>query len=152
MPRADLRGLIGNLGTAETPDQALPRTSITEPTPTRPATESISPTPPPRPAPESGVERRSRPDRTPKPADGESPDIHFSDFQRKETRLRADQQNALTERARRLNRAKGVGGQRITDNTLIRVAVDLLLSKTARLAGSSEAELRRSVGIGGAAE
>jgi hypothetical protein len=152
MPRADLRGLIGNLGTTEAPDQALPRAPIIEPNPEPRDTETIYPTHTQRRPPESVSERRSKPDRTPKLAGGELPGTHFSDFQRKETRLRADQQNALTEHARRLNRAKGTGGQRITDNTLIRVAVDLLLSKTAKLGGSSEAELRRSLGLKGAAE
>lgn len=68
-------------------------------------------------------------------------------LQRKETRLREGQVDALTAAARELNRSKTVGGERITENTLIRVAVDLLLSKASRLKGSSEAEIRKSVGL-----
>lgn len=68
-------------------------------------------------------------------------------LQRKETRLREEQIDALTAAARELNRAKPAGGERITENTLIRVAVDLLLSNTAALKGSNEDEIRNSVGL-----
>jgi hypothetical protein len=46
-----------------------------------------------------------------------------------------------------LNRNRGGAGERITQNTLIRVAVALLLSRTGDLAGTTEEELRRSVGL-----
>jgi len=66
---------------------------------------------------------------------------------RKECRLREDQAEALTRLSRRLNRHRQVrAGDRITENTLIRVAVDALLAQEERLAGDSEAELRKSVG------
>ena len=68
-------------------------------------------------------------------------------LQRKETRLRDDQVDALTAATRELNRAKTGTGERITDNTLIRVAVDLLLSEGHRLQGASEKEIRSSVGL-----
>jgi len=64
---------------------------------------------------------------------------------RKETRLREDQQNQLTLEARRLNRAKAAGTPRITDNTLIRIAVDLLLERVARAAGDDESSILRSL-------
>jgi hypothetical protein len=48
---------------------------------------------------------------------------------RKECRLRPDQLDALTALARRLNRERKGKGERITENTLIRWAVDLLLEK-----------------------
>jgi len=139
MARADLRALVGNLGAAEAPAppvQSVPdeRRAVIEATPTAPtATKSSNP--------------RS-PSRTTSRAHQPTPiATRYSDFQRKETRLRADQQNALTEHARRLNRAKGTSGARITDNTLIRVAVDLLLSKADKLAGRNEAELGRALGL-----
>jgi hypothetical protein len=69
----------------------------------------------------------------------------YSRLDRKETRLRPDQYERLTEHARRLNRAKGPGGERITENTLIRVAIDMLLERTDDLAGKTESELRNSV-------
>ncbi|MBC7596098.1 MAG: hypothetical protein H7288_19605 [Kineosporiaceae bacterium] len=68
-------------------------------------------------------------------------------YQRKETRLRAEQQNGLTLLARRLSRTKGAGGERITENTLIRVAVDLLLARSAQLSGNDEAALRNSLDL-----
>jgi hypothetical protein len=135
MARADLRALIGNLGA---PDP--PATSIGTPPESSPAAVS---TPVAQPVPS-----RSAPTQpTAQQQSGGRPGVIYSDFERKETRLRPDQQNALTEHARRLNRAKRAGGQRITDNTLIRVAIDLLLSKTDKLAGDDEPALRRSVGL-----
>lgn len=65
---------------------------------------------------------------------------------RKETRLREDQLEELTVLARKLNRQKR-GGERITENTLIRVAIDLLLTQTEELSGSTEAELRKALGL-----
>ena len=66
-------------------------------------------------------------------------------LERKETRLRTDQYADLTTHARRLNRAKGTTGERITENTLIRVAIDLLLERATDLSGATEAELKNSV-------
>ncbi|MBC1235741.1 hypothetical protein [Nostoc sp. 2RC] len=69
-------------------------------------------------------------------------------LERKEARLRQEQIDALTELTRKLNRMKRVkGGERLTDNTLIRVAVDLLLSKASELQGTTEEELRSSLGL-----
>ena len=53
---------------------------------------------------------------------------------------------ALTDLARRLNRRKPKGaGERITENTLIRVAVELLLAQADRLDGTTEDELLASL-------
>jgi hypothetical protein len=71
----------------------------------------------------------------------------YMQFQRKEARLREDQADELSVLARKLSRAKAGPGERITDNTLIRVAVDLLLAQKDRLAGEDEGQLRRSVGL-----
>jgi hypothetical protein len=65
---------------------------------------------------------------------------------RKDTRLREDQLTDLTDLARRLSRRRRVSGERITENTLIRIAVDLLLSQADKLDGNTEDELRRSAG------
>ncbi|QBR75686.1 hypothetical protein E3O41_13510 (plasmid) [Microbacterium sediminis] len=60
--------------------------------------------------------------------------------------MREDQLEALSVQAKRLQRAKGTAaGERITDNTLIRVAVDLLITRFDDLAGVTEEELRNSV-------
>jgi hypothetical protein len=64
---------------------------------------------------------------------------------RKDTRLREDQLAALTDLSRRLSRRRQASGERITENTLIRVAVDLLLSETEKLDGDTEDELLQSV-------
>ncbi len=65
---------------------------------------------------------------------------------RKETRLREEQYETLTEYARKLNRAKTPGaGERITENTLIRIAIDLLIPQLNEMNGNNEAQLRESV-------
>ncbi len=69
-------------------------------------------------------------------------DPTYNAYVRKETRLRQDQLDDLAVLARRLNRTRGRDRRRITENTLIRVAVDALLDRQATLAGRSEDELR----------
>jgi hypothetical protein len=71
----------------------------------------------------------------------------YRSFARKEARVRDDQYTALTAHARRLTRTRPAGTERITENTLIRVAIDLLLEKSDQIAGGSEAEIRKSVGL-----
>ncbi len=66
---------------------------------------------------------------------------------RKEARLREDQLDNLTSLTRSLNRKRRGTGERITENTLIRVAVDLLLDKSDQLKGTTEQELLASVGL-----
>lgn len=68
-------------------------------------------------------------------------------LERKETRLREGQIGELTAHARRLNKAKTAQAPRITENTLIRVAIDMLLSRVDDLQGNTEEDLRRSLGI-----
>lgn len=65
---------------------------------------------------------------------------------RKETRLREDQIDQLTVLVRKLNRQRQ-GGERLTENSLIRVAVDLLLSQSQELKGTTEEELRSALGL-----
>ena len=69
----------------------------------------------------------------------------YLQLERKELRVRLDQADDLARLTRRLNRVRRGAGERITDNTLIRVAIDLLLQHSDRLAGSTEEELRKSV-------
>ena len=73
--------------------------------------------------------------------------VRYDELLRKETRLRADQYSRLTELSRRLNRERRGRGERITENTLIRVAIDLLLDRHDDLAGNTETELRQSMGL-----
>lgn len=69
----------------------------------------------------------------------------FDDLIRKEARFREDQIDELAAIAKRIMRNRTEGGPRVTDNTIIRVAVDLLLSRAGELQGNSEAELRASL-------
>lgn len=63
-----------------------------------------------------------------------------------------EQADALTMLARRLNAerrgpdGKAVG-ERITDNTLLRLAIDLLLARADELKGRTEEELALSLGL-----
>jgi hypothetical protein len=71
---------------------------------------------------------------------------------RRETRLHPHQVDQLTQLSRALNEARRRGqrsgtGERITDNTLVRLAVDLLLTHPERLHGTTEDELRASLGL-----
>lgn len=73
--------------------------------------------------------------------------VRYDKLERKETRLRPDQYTRLSGISRALNRARAGRGERITENTLIRVAIDLLLQRETDLAGDTEAGLRRSIGL-----
>jgi len=77
----------------------------------------------------------------------DSPRMRYDEYERKETRLRDDQYGRLTAASRRLNKHRKGRGERITENTLIRVAIDLLLDREDQIQGMSEAELRNSVGL-----
>ncbi|MDL9978584.1 hypothetical protein [Microbacterium candidum] len=69
----------------------------------------------------------------------------YARLTRKEARVREDQYAALTALARTLMRRRRLKVERITENTLIRVAIDLLLAHQDELRGSDEDELRKSV-------
>jgi len=93
---------------------------------------------------EEPVEEKTGSDAAPSGREGSLP--KYLTLVRKECRLREDQVESLTRLSRRLNRRRQARtGDRITENTLIRVAVDALLAQEERLAGDSEAELRKSV-------
>lgn len=96
------------------------------------------------------------PDPAPRPGDGgpNAPSIEqrpaaprYLQLERKETRLEVGQLDELTLLARKLNKRRRGAGERITENTLIRVAVDVLLQHVDDLNGATEAELRKSVGL-----
>jgi hypothetical protein len=108
------------------------------PAPTEPAASPAAP-PARRPARQSA--RNS--------AEAQTPGVpKFRTLERKELYLRLDQIDELTSLRRRLNRMRGRGnGERLTENTLIRVAVDLLLSQAGKLGGIDEEELKNSLGL-----
>lgn len=68
----------------------------------------------------------------------------FERMVRKDARVRPDQDAALTALAKSLMRRRPAKAERITENTLIRVAVDLLLAHADQLRGSTEDDLRSS--------
>lgn len=72
----------------------------------------------------------------------------FAQLARKDARIRDDQVTALTALADAVMRRRRFKAERITENTLIRVAIDLLLAHADQLRGSTEAELRNSVTSG----
>ena len=103
-------------------------------------------------APEAPAPRRSPAPRAPRDRRGsdtaevtESQIPKWQRLERKELRLRADQLDELARIRRTLNRQRGGEGERITENTLIRVAVDMLLGRAGKLRGTTEDELRKSV-------
>ncbi|WP_230203097.1 hypothetical protein [Parafrankia discariae] len=53
----------------------------------------------------------------------------------------------LEDLARRLQKARVDKTERITANTLLRIAADLLLARSGELSGDTEEQLRRSVGL-----
>lgn len=81
------------------------------------------------------------------PAPAESSEVpKYLTFARKDTRLHEDQLDELATLTRKLNRRRK-GGERLTDNTLIRIAVDMLLERSGELQGNTEDELRKSVSL-----
>lgn len=71
----------------------------------------------------------------------------YLQLERKEVRLRSDQIDALTKLSRKLNRIRKGKGERLTENTLIRVAITLLLENVSQLQGLTENELLESLGL-----
>jgi hypothetical protein len=71
----------------------------------------------------------------------------YKQLDRKELLIWPDQITDLGLLSRRLNRARGGAGERLTQNTLIRVAVALLLARQGELRGTTEEELRQSLGL-----
>lgn len=70
----------------------------------------------------------------------------YLQMHRMEARLRLDQIEALASIRRRINAARVDKTERITDNTLLRVAVDLLIAHGDQLQGDNEDQLRESAG------
>lgn len=79
---------------------------------------------------------------TPAPVNGRA---KYARLTRKETRVREDQYVALTQLARALMRRRASRRERITENTLVRIAIDLLLTNAEQLVGDTETELLHSV-------
>ncbi|MGK3708648.1 hypothetical protein [Arthrobacter sp. IK3] len=117
-----------------------------EPAPAVPATEAAAPAavPAPAQAPVSAVQEQPAP-----AADLSVPSgrPHYTQLVRKELRVFEDQAVDLKLLTMSLNNRRSGSGERITDNTLVRVAIDLLLQRKDQLAGASEAALRESLSL-----
>ncbi len=136
MPRQSVADLLGEVDQAPAvlppklaPAEAAPAAAAEKPEPHRP---------PPR-----RVARGPRDTGTAGVTESQVP--KWQRLERKELRLRADQLDELARIRRTLNRQRGGEGERITENTLIRVAVDMLLGHAGKLRGTTEDELRKSV-------
>jgi len=137
MPRADLTAMLNRLDDDPQPTPKIEPSAPKTQQPGTPRTKAPAPS-----------KRAAKTASVTQPASANDPATEaplYLRLERKETRLRVDQYEALTVHARRLNRAKGPGGERITENTLIRVAIDLLLANAENLSGSAEDALRNSV-------
>lgn len=141
-------GSLTDLLPPSPPDQ--PAASADAPPP--PPTGTAVPEPPQQPT-TTTRQSRTRPAAEPRQddpdppahADGSAgPVVLYSDLERKECRLREDQLAQLSVLSRRLqkSRPRGTGGERITDNTLIRVAIDVLLAHADTLVGYTEGQIR----------
>jgi hypothetical protein len=136
MPRQSVADLLGEVDQAPAvlpprlaPAEAAPAAVAEKPEPRRPAPRRVARGP--GDAGTAGVTESQIP--------------KWQRLERKELRLRADQLDELARIRRTLNRQRGGEGERITENTLIRVAVDMLLGRAGKLRGTTEDELRKSV-------
>jgi hypothetical protein len=136
MPRQSVADLLGEVDQAPAvlrprpaPAEAPPAAAAEKPEPRKPAPRRVARGP--RGAGTAGVTESQIP--------------KWQGLERKELRLRADQLDELARIRRTLNRQRGGEGERITENTLIRVAVDMLLGRAGKLRGTTEDELRKSV-------
>ena len=136
MPRQSVADLLGEVDQAPVvlpprpaPAEAAPAAAVEKPEPRRPAPRRVA----------HGLRDAGTAGVT------ESQIPKWQRLERKELRLRADQLDELARIRRALNRQRGGEGERITDNTLIRVAVDMLLGRAGKLRGTTEDELRKSV-------
>ena len=151
MARPQLSALLEPRGNEDTVKVGDPVATPAQQLPVEPSVTSAPLTMPGQPPAKPATERRQKtPGRSLPPAPQKSADRSvppYLRFERKEARLRTDQLTDLTLRARQLNKTKDADADRITDNTLIRIAVDLLLSRSDELSGGDETELRKSLGI-----
>ncbi|MEU5185502.1 hypothetical protein AB0H73_35710 [Streptomyces olivoreticuli] len=90
--------------------------------------------------------------KTPGEPESQTPAVpKYLTLERVEARLRPDQIDRLGQLRRRLMAARTAKTERFTENTIIRVAVDLLLEHGDELHGNTEDELRTSIGVQGPA-
>ncbi|MGA7955316.1 MAG: hypothetical protein WCA07_17530 [Gloeobacterales cyanobacterium] len=82
---------------------------------------------------------------TPKLSNSDIPLLpKYLTLENKAVRLRSDQIDALAALSKSLNRSRKSQGERITENTLIRVAIDLLLTH-GNVHGTTEEEIKANL-------
>lgn len=69
----------------------------------------------------------------------------YQTFERMDARLRPEQLSELTALRKRVAANRTNKTERITDNTLLRLAVDLLLRHADDIHGDTEADMRRAL-------
>ncbi len=98
---------------------------------------------------QAAAARAATAQRSPVPEAADDALPRYLQLVRKEARVRQDQADWLATEVRRINSSRrrrgGVVGERITDNSLIRVALDLLRAQGDALGGTTEDELVISV-------
>jgi hypothetical protein len=72
----------------------------------------------------------------------------YRQMERMDARIRPDQSSALSDLRKRVARNRRDKSERITESTLVRIAVDLLLEVAGDLTGDTETALRESVTTG----
>jgi len=75
--------------------------------------------------------------------DEETP--RYKTFERTDARLRPDQVTAISALRKRVAANRTDKGERITDNTMLRLAVDLLLAHADDIEGNTEEEMRSAL-------
>lgn len=150
MARRDFGAMLSNIDKEpQAPEPAQPietAKNVTAPAPPVKAAKKVDKSPQ-RPAAVKTATPRAPSPPAPSPAKGVAGGVGFDKLERKETRLSADQYAELTTIARDLNRRRAGEGHRITENTLIRLGIDLLRERAGDLSGATEAELRASLGL-----
>lgn len=145
-------------GRADAPAQPAPAPVTPQPAPAQvsePAAQE-------RPATARSTSRTTKPARSSQPKSGPKTgpktggavSRKWDEYEAKTARLRPDQRLQLTTIARQLTLAKKGAGEKITDNTLIRVAVDILIAESPRLLEdnqdgplTTEQEIRVKLGL-----
>lgn len=133
MARANLGNLL-SVATAPADKQAIEPDAPPAAQPIAPTKQTTS-----RPATKKSAPRPSR------QRGAATTHAHWTELERLEARLRDDQVEDLDALARRLNKQRNGEGERITKNTLLRVAADLLLAQQSETSGRTESEIRASL-------
>jgi hypothetical protein len=135
MARANIAAMLAN----KTQDEAEQSAELPAAAPASPEPARATKTAPKEPAP-------ARPAKAPQVAQGGAGEAR--ELFTKGAVLFLDQSADLDIAARRLNKSKSTPGTpRITANTLLRIAADLLLTRASELRGDTESELRESIGL-----